>query len=122
MPDILIVTREEVLEWFHSQPADRTINMAGPSEALAARLKPACGCLLLQFAEDKGIDANSVGISVWCKRAERGNSRNYRGTPVAQLEPRVSLYDFFHSTPPGGILGYKGTFGDLKQYIKDHNA
>lgn len=51
------ITYTELTAWIRKQPLDRAINMS--ESTIAAE----CGCIMIQFAKDNGIDCSSVGFT-----------------------------------------------------------
>lgn len=47
----------ELTAWIRKQPLDRAINMS------ESTITAECGCVMIQFAKDNGIDCSSVGFT-----------------------------------------------------------
>lgn len=50
------ITYTKLTAWIRKQPLDRAINMS------ESTITAECGCIMIQFAKDNGIDCRDVGF------------------------------------------------------------
>lgn len=97
-----IVTKEEFLEWIKEQPDDKNFNYDNVKNNTEL-----CGCPMVQFGVDKGVDFYSVGSMSWFPLDSMKD--------VMRFEPDFSFSSFyFFGDDFNPISAYK----QLKQKLK----
>lgn len=91
----IIVTKQQMIDYCFAQPDDREVNFSG-----SCRSDP-CGCVMVQYGIDNGIEFDGCGISSWVS----GNK------DTAVFEYGV-VYRAFR---PCGIC----TYGEIKKHLRE---
>ena len=98
---MLEVTKKEIAEFIKEQPDDRPLDMK------ENKIDNECGCLMIHYARENGIDCSHCGISDWVNRY---------GDTVATF-----TNGYFHSfNPSDKCSDLISVYADLKSKAKQY--
>ena len=93
---MVTVTRQDMVEFIQAQPDDRKVDFAD------AFKDDECGCVMVHYGREKGLDFNDCGINTW----------HSGGKVSAKLETGVLFKDF----RPENVIN-ECTYGEIKKHL-----
>lgn len=101
-------TASEFFDFIRAQPDDRPLNMSETS------LADHCGCLLVQFARNRGLTEGSAAmVEVYTRHGE---------TAVDQLKAVEGSIDAVYKIVRVALYGNARTFGEAKEMLNCYTA